>query len=174
MAGVTSGRLWEWAWAALVLVLVVPAAWCVSARASFPGANGRIALTAGVAGVEPLDPDFAWVVSIRADGDDPRVLAGPKARAPAFRSDGHMITAGRRCAPFAPELLIWLGRRVSATSVGLARGLRDGWRRVPASSVATARPLSARAARHLRRAANLRTLAGACCPCAYGKRDGED
>ena len=83
MAGVTSGRLWEWASAALVLVLVVPAA------------NGRIALTAGVAGVEPLDPDFAWVVSIRADGDDPRVLAGPKARAPAFRSDGHMIAFTR-------------------------------------------------------------------------------
>ena len=80
---------------AIAFGLVVAAGWCASAQAVFPGANGRIAFTASVSGVDPLDPSFSWIVSIRPDGEDARVLAGVKARGPAYRPDGHMIAFSR-------------------------------------------------------------------------------
>jgi hypothetical protein len=75
--------------------LVGVGGWCASAHAVFPGSNGRIALTASVFGVDPLDPSFAWIVTIRPNGEDPRVLAGVKARGPSYRPDGHMIAFSR-------------------------------------------------------------------------------
>ena len=80
---------------AVALGLAGLAGWCATAQAAFPGQNGRIAFTARVSGVEPLDPDFSWVVTVRADGEDPRVLAGVKARGPAYRADGRMVAFSR-------------------------------------------------------------------------------
>jgi TolB protein len=79
----------------LALVLACVAWIAPAAEATFPGRNGRIAFTADEPANEGEDASYAFVVSIRPDGSDPRVLAGQGAEDPAYRPDGHMIAFSR-------------------------------------------------------------------------------
>ena len=75
--------------ACLVILAVGPAA-----QATFPGRNGRIALTSFEFSAE--DNSYAsWIISMRPDGSAVRVLAGGRPQDATYRPDGHMIAFAR-------------------------------------------------------------------------------
>jgi Tol biopolymer transport system component len=110
--------------AAAVLALAVPA------EATFPGRNGRIALTAVQPGNEPEEASHAHILSIRPDGSGARLLAGPAAEHPAYRPDGHVIAFSRFRNVRAPSSTFDYVYRVRDTGIFLMRSDGTGKRRL--------------------------------------------
>ena len=63
------------------------------AEATFPGRNGRIALE--VSSASAGDEWQGYIVTVNADGSDPRNLAGWTAQDPAYSPDGDRIAFTR-------------------------------------------------------------------------------